>query len=140
MFFKNSQTIKNYDLIIVGNSLAAVISAGTAAKNGKSVALVTQSELLFGEISEGLLGFVKNNSPLYDLLLELGANPTKVGDEYHIPSGMASKIALKYLKENNVNVFLKAAPIGLLTKEEEVCGILDNSGLWIYSSRNADSY
>ena len=97
MFFKNSQKIKNYDLIVVGNSLAAVIAAGTVAKSGKSVALVTQSELLSGEISEGLLGFVKNNSPLYDLLLELGANPTRVGEEYHIGGGMASKIALRFL-------------------------------------------
>lgn len=123
MFFKNSQKIKNYDLIVVGNSLAAVIAAGTVAKSGKSVALVTQSELLSGEISEGLLGFVKNNSPLYDLLLELGANPTRVGEEYHIGGGMASKIALRFLSENNVNTFLKAAPIGLLTNDQKVSGI-----------------
>lgn len=123
MFFKNSQKIKNYDLIVSGNSLAAVISAGKAAKSGKSVALVTQSELLLGEISEGLLGFVNNNSPLYDLFLELGAKPTEVGNEYHIPNGMASKIALEYLIKNNVNLFLKAAPIGLLTNGEKVSGI-----------------
>ena len=123
MFFKNCEKIKSYDLIVVGNSLSAVISAGRAAKSGKKVALVTQSELLSAEISEGLTGFVRGESPLYDLLLELGAAPVKVGEEYHIPSGMASKIALEYLIKNKVNILLKAAPVALLTIGERVSGI-----------------
>lgn len=123
MHFKNSEVLKHYDLVVVGNTLDAIITAGTVAKSSKTVALVTESELLLSEISESLLGFVSNTSPLYELLLELGAKPTKVGEEYQIPSGMASKIALQYLLENNVNLFLKAAPIALLTKNNMVYGI-----------------
>jgi len=123
MFFYNSKSIKNYDLVVVGNSLSAVVSAGMAANAGKTVALVTESELLFGEFSEGLLGFVKEASPIYKLLCDMGVKPVLCGNEYHIPRGMASKIALKYLRENNVNIFLKAAPIGLLKRDEAVCGI-----------------
>ena len=124
MFFENAEVLNNYDLIVVGNGLDAVIAAGSAAKSGKTVALVTESELLLSEISESLLGFVNQKSPLYELLLELGASPIKVGDEYHIPSGMGSKIALKYLCENNVNLFLKASPVALLTNANLVCGIV----------------
>ena len=123
MFFKNYKKIKSYDLIVVGNSLSAVISAGRAAKSGKTVALVTQSELLAAEMSEGLTGFVREDVPLYDLLLELGAAPVRVGEEYHVPGGMASKIALEYLIKNKVNLFLKAAPVALLTSGERVSGI-----------------
>ena len=124
MFFENAEVLNNYDLIVVGNGLDAVIAAGSAAKSGKTVALVTESELLLSEISESLLGFVNQKSPLYELLLELGASPIKVGDEHHIPSGMGSKIALKYLCENNVNLFLKASPVALLTNANLVCGIV----------------
>ena len=123
MFYNNTPTIKNYDLVVVGNSLAAVVSAGKAAKSGKSVALVTQSELLFGEFSEGLLGFLKENSPIFEILTDMGIKPADVGKEYHIPCGMAAKAALKYLKNAGVNLFLKAAPIGLLKNENIVCGI-----------------
>ena len=123
MFFKNSKKITEYDLIVVGNNLAAVVSAGMAAKSGKTVALVSESELLLSEYSEGLLGFIEKDSNLYSLVETMGAKPILVGEEYQIPAGMASKIALKYLKENNVNTYLKAAPIGLLTCDEKVCGI-----------------
>lgn len=123
MLFNNGTKIKNYDLIVVGNSLAAVLSAGNAAEKGKSVALVTESELLFSEYSEALLGFVKGENPLFDLLKKLGAEPYDLGEEYHIPSGMAAKIALKYLRDRNVNILLKAVPIGLLKNADRVCGI-----------------
>lgn len=123
MFFKNSQNYEYYDLIVVGNNLAAVVTAGIVAKSGKTVALVCESELLLREYSEGLLGFVKENTNLFSLLNSMGAEPILVGGEYQIPAGMASKIALSYLKENNVNTYLKAAPIGLLKESEKVCGI-----------------
>ena len=123
MFFNNPKNHKNYDLVIVGNNLAAVVSAGMAAKTGKSVALVTESELLLSEYSEGLLGFVKEDSNLFSLLTSFNANPVDLGKEHQIPAGMASKIALEFLKQNNVNVYLKAAPVGLIKAQEKVCGI-----------------
>lgn len=123
MFFNNSEKLKYYDLIVVGNNLNAVVSAGMAAKNGKTVALVTESELLFSEYSESLLGFIKKDSNLFNMLVDMGVAPINIGNEYHIPAGMASKAALRFLKENNVDLFLKAAPIGLLKNKEKVLGI-----------------
>ena len=102
MFFNNSENLKYYDLIVVGNTLNAVVSAGMAAKNGKTVALVTESELLFSEYSESLLGFIKKDSNLFNMLVDMGVAPINIGNEYHIPAGMASKTALRFLKENNV--------------------------------------
>lgn len=123
MLFAKDEKLKTFDLIVVGNNLAAVITAGLNAKIGKKVALVTESELLFSEFSEGMLGFLTKTSPLTDILIQMGAKPFDLGDEIHISCGMASKIALKYLRENNVTILLKAAPIALLKKDETVCGI-----------------
>ena len=69
MFFKNSKKITEYDLIVVGNNLAAVVSAGMAAKSGKSVASVekairTAVEVSWNrgkiEILEEVFGFTVN--------------------------------------------------------------------------------
>lgn len=123
MLFARDEKIKTFDIIVVGNNIAAVITAGLAAEKGRKVALVTESELLFSEFSEGMLGFLKRTSPFTDILIKLGATPVDLGEELHIPRGMASKIALKYLRDNNVVTLLKVAPVALLKKDETVCGI-----------------
>lgn len=114
---------KHYDLLVAGNSLAAVFSAGMAAKSGKSVAIISDSELLFSEFSEGFLGFVKDDTFLFSLLGTMGVNPIGISGEYHIPQGMAAKAALKYLRERNVDIYLKAPVIGILKSNDTFGGL-----------------
>ncbi len=121
--FYNKEKITNYDLVIVGNSLAAVLSAIKASKKGQKVALVTASELLMSEFSETKLGYISAHSPILHTLSELGIKPVEICGEYCLPAGMASKSALKALRNSGVNIYLKAAPIGLLKNGNLVKGV-----------------
>lgn len=125
MFFEgeNGQH-QDFDLIITGNSFAAVYTALRAAKAGKRVAVVTNEELLCSEFSETLLGFVHPGSQAEAMLAQLQISPVPVSaGEAHIPQGMAAKAALSALLEAGVRVLFLAAPIGLLQSGDQVCGI-----------------
>ncbi len=119
----NETKIKHYDLAVVGNSLAAVLTAKRVADLGKKVALVTPSEQLMSEFSETKLGYIPAHNPLLPALSELGAEPEAICGEYCLPAGMASKVALGALRDSGVNIYLKAAPIGLLKSGEGVKGV-----------------
>lgn len=137
MFYKNGVITEKYDLIVVGNNLAAVFSAAMAAKGGKSVAIVTESELLFSEFSETMIGYAEPESFLFSLLVNMGVEPIFMGDDFIIPPGMAAKSALKYLRDRGVNIYLKAAPIGLLKNGDIVCGIAVATKFGAFTIRGA---
>lgn len=135
--FYNQKTIKYYDLIVVGNSLAAILAAAKMSEQGQRVALVTGSEQLMSEFSETMIGYIPKGSPLLPILKKLGAEPQPLGEEYCLPAGMAAKCALKYLREKGVNIYLKAAPIGLLKTGDVTRGVAVATKFGAYAIKSA---
>ena len=123
MFYKGSEKLKKYDLLVLGNSLAAVISAAKSRKAGESVALITESELLLSDFSESMIGILQKESTVFPELGKIGIIPEKREENFIIPQGAASKSALEYLLKAGVHIYLKASPIGILKNKDDVCGI-----------------
>lgn len=121
--FYNKEIISHYDLVVIGNSIAAVLTAKRIGDMGKSVALVTGSEMLNSEFSESQLGYISPHSPVIPALDEIGADPVLCDGKCCLPAGRSAKTALKALRESGVNLFLKALPIGLLKSGEAVKGV-----------------
>lgn len=126
MFFGGRTALTDhYDLIVLGNKTAAVLTAVRAAKQGLCVALACIEELLCSEFSESLIctGTLAEDGGALLKELEVKAIPTANGG-LHMPQGLAAKAGLQLFQKYGVHFYPLTAPVAIAKNKEQVGGVV----------------